>query len=95
MDNEVDGKWLGLLSQKSCDNGAKFIWWSSICHFRHWYWYFRDWYWDCSTSVCINDLHGGTQYILSRFVHDTKLGEVVGALEDCCTEGPGQPGEMH
>lgn len=51
---------------------------------------FRDWYWDCSMSVCINGLHGGTQYILSKFVHGARLGEVVDTLEECCTEGPGQ-----
>lgn len=28
-------------------------------------------------SVCINGLHGGTQYILSKFVHGARLGEVV------------------
>lgn len=32
---------------------------------------------------------------LSKFVHGTKLGELVDILEDCFTEGPGQAGEMH
>lgn len=46
-------------------------------------------------SVCINGLAGGTQYILSKFVLGTKLVEVAVTLEDCCTEGPSQAGEMY